>query len=494
MSAAPSPGFQGMPELPLPSTGKLWSAGDNKFSTHLGRRVTGQCELQCISLVQTFCLCSPNEEFMRGVQRAAEPTGSPVNSEDLKKSRVCIPMDTWMRATGFSERAIQMGLAHAAERKFLGMEPDKNGRPFYWAQPEYYATGELRKCRRVNREKKFHGAASVNARETLAAFEMQSSAGGQPSAFIRDVGVTGENTHAQPSAGVQSSAGYQNVTAPPVTRINGEDIPQPSAGVQPSTEIRRQPIAENAQPGSDIHAAECTGDPSCPLLLRVETGERENLARNAHSAAGSGSEATQLTEALPELVAKLGLVNRQTAVNLIAAARLATVLLVVGFLRKKARESREHAEWKTWGAPVAAVRNELHLEVARIFPSDGLSALYTGPPVEDDFVPFLEGCANCGLSCSGADIEAARQLWQTLTTEDRMAAAQGLYARKQSGEWDDPTFRPLPDNYIRKRIWLRELRPRAGPGTTETKANREFRERAERALRWADEKDRERDG
>src|ERR1700693_3738339 len=107
----------------------------------------------------------------------------------------------------------------------------------------------------------------------------------------------------------------------------------------------------------------------------------------APSAVQAGRELTQLTEALPELAEKFGkAMSRQTALNLIDAARLATVLMIVWFLRKKAREQH----WIGWGGPVVAVRQELHLEVGRFFQPAEIIEELTGPPAADDFHIFLD--------------------------------------------------------------------------------------------------------
>jgi hypothetical protein len=83
--------------------------------------------------------------------------------------------------------------------------------------------------------------------------------------------------------------------------------------------------------------------------------------------------------------------------------------------------------------------------------------------VLDDFVEFWEACEIAVLPASGADVTFARIEWGRLDLEQRLAAVRGLHLRKQCGEFDDPGYRPLPQNYLSKRIWDRPLRIKQTP-------------------------------
>lgn len=80
----------------------------------------------------------------------------------------------------------------------------------------------------------------------------------------------------------------------------------------------------------------------------------------------------------------------------------------------------------------------------------------------DDFDPFFEACRFVELPFSEADLSVAKIEWRRLDIEQKLAATQGLRKRKECGEYDDSTYRPLPQNYLSKRMWNRPIRDRNG--------------------------------
>ncbi len=76
----------------------------------------------------------------------------------------------------------------------------------------------------------------------------------------------------------------------------------------------------------------------------------------------------------------------------------------------------------------------------------------------DDFGRFREFADAAELPASEVDWEAAREEWKRLEIAVRLAAVQGLKDRVAAGEWSDPAFRPLPQNYLKNRIWQRPIK------------------------------------
>ncbi len=102
----------------------------------------------------------------------------------------------------------------------------------------------------------------------------------------------------------------------------------------------------------------------------------------------------------------------------------------------------------------------------------------------DNFGEFESTAIQAGLTFSSHDLTEARRIWSALSMDDKLRAVEGLRARVACGEYSDPSFRPLPQNYLRKRIFERDPRP--------AKASAD-RTRAE-LLEWAREIDERRRG
>src|SRR5271170_921722 len=103
------------------------------------------------------------------------------------------------------------------------------------------------------------------------------------------------------------------------------------------------------------------------------------------------------------------------------------------------------------------------------------------------FSQFLNTCKKCGLSFSPPDIEKTYRQWLKLPADERPKTIQGLLDRLAAGEYSDPTYRPLPQNYLKNQTWLRVVRRPAGKA--EAKMQDRRRNVAD-ALRLAHEIDR----
>lgn len=84
----------------------------------------------------------------------------------------------------------------------------------------------------------------------------------------------------------------------------------------------------------------------------------------------------------------------------------------------------------------------------------------TSLQVLDDFSRFTEACNAAELSGSSSDLTAAGFEWRRLNFQQKLDAVQGIRDRVAAGEFSDPGFRPLPQNYLKNRIWQREVRVR----------------------------------
>lgn len=87
---------------------------------------------------------------------------------------------------------------------------------------------------------------------------------------------------------------------------------------------------------------------------------------------------------------------------------------------------------------------------------------HAGVVDDKDFKRFVHVAREVGLPFSGVDLSSTYQAWEKLTPADRAAAIQGLTDRQAAGEYDNPTFRPLPQNYLKRRMFERVIREPAG--------------------------------
>jgi hypothetical protein len=88
---------------------------------------------------------------------------------------------------------------------------------------------------------------------------------------------------------------------------------------------------------------------------------------------------------------------------------------------------------------------------------------HTGTLIDDaGFAQFERAARKVELSFSKSDLVAMLRQWQKLSPGDRDLATQGLLDRGAAGEYSNPTYRPLPQNYLAKRMWERAIRKPAG--------------------------------
>jgi hypothetical protein len=110
---------------------------------------------------------------------------------------------------------------------------------------------------------------------------------------------------------------------------------------------------------------------------------------------------------------------------------------------------------------------------------------HTGVVDDRGFAQFERASRKVELSFSKSDLVAMHKQWQKLSAEERDLATQGLLDRGAAGEYSNPTYRPLPQNYLAKRMWERAIRKTAGRAGTDD----EFRQKAERLLAQARARD-----
>jgi len=104
----------------------------------------------------------------------------------------------------------------------------------------------------------------------------------------------------------------------------------------------------------------------------------------------------------------------------------------------------------------------------------------------ESYSDFSKAVEEAQLPASAVDHERARRFFFELPLEERKAAILGLKLRIASGEFENPVFRPRPDNYLRNRVWERPVR--------EKRKRHTWREKIEatnqRVKQWAQEMDR----
>lgn len=92
----------------------------------------------------------------------------------------------------------------------------------------------------------------------------------------------------------------------------------------------------------------------------------------------------------------------------------------------------------------------------------------------DDFQEFLSAATKVGLPAGEDDWRQAKAAWKPLDFEQKLQAIAGLQERND--EYQDPAFRPLPQNYLAKRLWTRPVRPKpkpnGAPGSFESAVDR----------------------
>jgi hypothetical protein len=69
-----------------------------------------------------------------------------------------------------------------------------------------------------------------------------------------------------------------------------------------------------------------------------------------------------------------------------------------------------------------------------------------------------------GINAAPKDWAAARVIWSKMGINAQLAAVKGVTDRFDQGEYEDPRFIPLPQNYLRDELWMRSVRPKKKPG------------------------------
>lgn len=114
--------------------------------------------------------------------------------------------------------------------------------------------------------------------------------------------------------------------------------------------------------------------------------------------------------------------------------------------------------------------------------------LQTGVIDDRLFKEFERTAAAVGLSYSSFDLGKAYKLWVKLTAADQRAAIDGLVARHAAGEYADPMYRPLIQNYLLKRTWDRAIRKPASKAELKMEGWRRTVEGALKIVREMDRK------
>ncbi len=137
-----------------------------------------------------------------------------------------------------------------------------------------------------------------------------------------------------------------------------------------------------------------------------------------------------------------------------------------------ARQERERSEATSKSLKAAEsvkVRYERSTnELPRAYVSDSVSGSVVvldkkETSLLDDFGKFLECCETAELPASEVDRQAAKWEWGRLDFGQKLEAMKGLKDRVAAGEFSDPAFRPLPQNYLKNRIWQRPIKVSGKP-------------------------------
>jgi hypothetical protein len=94
-------------------------------------------------------------------------------------------------------------------------------------------------------------------------------------------------------------------------------------------------------------------------------------------------------------------------------------------------------------------------------------SLYDSEPKDSkqrgNFHIFEAAWLRHGINAAPDDWTEARSTWNMLELAEQLRAVQGVTDRFEQGEYDDPKFVHLPQNYLRKKLWMRPVRPRKKP-------------------------------
>ncbi len=87
----------------------------------------------------------------------------------------------------------------------------------------------------------------------------------------------------------------------------------------------------------------------------------------------------------------------------------------------------------------------------------------TQKPEDQDelLLGLLFAAEQAWLRHAEGELPEIRRYWQSLTTEERKAAIEGIRLRVETGEYADAHYNPTLLNYLRKKLWTAKLRPPA---------------------------------
>lgn len=123
-------------------------------------------------------------------------------------------------------------------------------------------------------------------------------------------------------------------------------------------------------------------------------------------------------------------------------------------------------------------------EKRNIFRSDSdKSNKLNNSVISDPLFSELELAARkAGLSHSPTDLAKAYQQWTKLDAGEQRAAIRGLADRHAAGEFDNATFIPLVQNYLKNKTWHRAVRRPASKADAKLESRRRNYEEARRMI------------
>ena len=98
-----------------------------------------------------------------------------------------------------------------------------------------------------------------------------------------------------------------------------------------------------------------------------------------------------------------------------------------------------------------------------------LRSLFASTVSQDDFQVFESEWLSHGVNAGVNDWAKARQRWVGLSTEERIAAVNGVRERFAAGEY--PRWLPLPGNYLENKTWYRPVRKQVSSKEEERRAH-----------------------
>jgi hypothetical protein len=110
---------------------------------------------------------------------------------------------------------------------------------------------------------------------------------------------------------------------------------------------------------------------------------------------------------------------------------------------------------------------------------------------ENGFDKFEDCWLSRGINAGLNDWAEARKIWARLDIQERLSAVEGIRIRFEQGEYDDPSFIPLPQNYLANQSWMRPVRRRKKASSIDQK-DAELKARYERGVQRIRERENKR--